>query len=320
VKLETTSTAEAVDCSYLTDLSPKDKPWDEHASERDRVRNAYLERGHRYATKITECSQWLDFALKSDQDGDQFFKLQNARFCRVRHCPVCQWRRSLKWRARFIQTLPKIQCDHSGAQYLFLTLTVKNCCLQDLHNTLASMNTAWKKLTKLKAFPAIGWVKSVEVTKSKNLSAHPHFHVLLMVPAGYFSPQGGYLSQSKWSSMWQKAMQLDYLPVIDIRKVQPKKSDDPHQGLRDAVCETLKYQVKPSDLMGDPDWLIELTNQLHKTRAVAVGGIFKEYLAGLGDEPDDLVNIKDGSEEIQEDLGRFIYHWQHKDKRYKIKE
>jgi plasmid rolling circle replication initiator protein Rep len=317
MNLNTILAVKPVDCSiYLSEISPKDKPWDDHAGERDLVRNAYLERGHRYAVKLTECSQWLDFALKPAQDDELTFKLQNARFCRVRHCPVCQWRRSLKWRARFIQTLPKIQADYPTAQYLFLTLTVKNCRLQDLHSTLATMNTAWKKLTKLKAFPALGWVKSVEVTKSKKVEAHPHFHVLLMVPPSYF--HHGYLSQAKWAAMWQKAMQLDYLPVVDIRKVQPKKSDDPHQGLREAVCETLKYQVKPSDLMGDSDWLIELTNQLHKTRAVAVGGIFKEYLASLGDEPDDLVNIRDGSEEeIQEDLGRFIYHWQHQDKRYK---
>ncbi|WP_170869787.1 protein rep, partial [Shigella sonnei] len=24
-------------------------------------------------------------------------RLREAHFCRVRHCPVCQWRRSLMW-------------------------------------------------------------------------------------------------------------------------------------------------------------------------------------------------------------------------------
>jgi len=319
VKLDTTSTAQTVGCSYLTDISAKDVPWDDHAKERDFVRNAYLSRGHKYGTTISDCSQWLDFALKPNQENELAFKLQNARFCRVRHCPVCQWRRSLKWRARFIQTLPNIQRDYPTAQYLFLTLTVKNCCLQDLHSTLADMNKAWAKLVKLKAFPATGWVKSAEVTKSWDLSAHPHFHILLMVPAGYFKSDGGYLSQSKWGAMWQKAMQLNYPPVVDIRKVQPKKVGDPHQGLREALCEVLKYQVKPEDLFTDPDWLIELTKQLHKTKAVSVGGIFKQYLSNLGDEPDDLINIKDDSDSdgIDEDFGRYIFSWQYEVKRYK---
>jgi len=53
--------------------------------------------------------------------------------------------------------------------------------------------------------------------------------------------------------------------------------------------------VKPDDLIGTKtaktspqDWLAELTRQLHKTRSIALGGIFKEYLSE--DEPEDLIN------------------------------
>ncbi|MFN6483572.1 MULTISPECIES: protein rep [unclassified Nostoc] len=37
----------------------------------------------------------------------------------------------------------------------------------------------------------------------------------------------------------------------------------------------LKSQVKESDLMGDKEWFLELTRQLHKSRAIAVGGILR---------------------------------------------
>jgi len=178
------------------------------------------------------------------------------------------------------------------------------------------MNTAWAKLVKRKVFSPVGWVKSAEVTKSKNGEAHPHFHVLLMVKPDYFVRN--YISQVEWSDLWRDSMQLDYQPVVHVRKVQPKKLDDPHQGLRDAVCETLKYQVKPSDLVNDADWLCELTKQLHRTRAVSVGGLFKTYLSDLGDEPDDLININDDSSTLlDEDFGKFLFHWQYQDKRYK---
>jgi len=317
VKLQTSIPSQDVDCSYLTDLSPNDRPWDDHALERDQVRNLYLAKGHKYALSMSNCSLWLEFALKPSLDtSDLKFKLQSARFCRVRHCPVCQWRRSLKWRAKFLQVLPKIQDDHSTYQYLFLTLTVKNCPIDTLHQTLTAMNTAWAKLVKRKVFSPVGWVKSAEVTKSKNGEAHPHFHVLLMVKPDYFVRN--YISQVEWSDLWRDSMQLDYQPVVHVRKVQPKKLDDPHQGLRDAVCETLKYQVKPSDLVNDADWLCELTKQLHRTRAVSVGGLFKTYLSDLGDEPDDLININDDSSTLlDEDFGKFLFHWQYQDKRYK---
>jgi hypothetical protein len=39
-------------------------------------------------------------------------KLKNAYFCRVRFCPVCQWRRSLRWQAKVYQALPQLRRDY----------------------------------------------------------------------------------------------------------------------------------------------------------------------------------------------------------------
>lgn len=94
---------------YLTDLSEKDKPWDLHRSEADQVRDLYQEGGNvRYGERIEACAKWLAFALVATDEGEREFRLQSAHFCRVRHCPVCQWRRSLMWKARFRKALPSI--------------------------------------------------------------------------------------------------------------------------------------------------------------------------------------------------------------------
>lgn len=277
---------------YLTDVSPKDKPWDVHRLQADQVRDLYRTTVYdRYADRISSCSGLLEFGfLLNPETAEIGLKLKTARFCRVRHCPVCQWRRQLVWRARFFQALPKLRSHYPTARFVFLTLTVRNCQLSDLRLTLAHMNKSWQRLSERKAFPAIGWLKSVEVTKSTDATAHPHFHVLLMVPASYFGE--GYLSQSKWAVMWQEALRVDYTPIVNVKAVKPKKGATEEtiaDQLAKALCETLKYSVKPDDLVADQAWLVELTTQLHKTRAVAVGGVFKEFISD--DEPEDLINV-----------------------------
>jgi plasmid rolling circle replication initiator protein Rep len=90
---------------------------------------------------------------------------------------------------KFIQDYPK-------HRWLFLTLTVKNCSIQELRKNLDCMNKSFIRLSKLKEFPGVGWIKSVEVTRGRDGNAHPHIHCLLMVAPGYFG--ANYLSQERW--------------------------------------------------------------------------------------------------------------------------
>ena len=101
----------------------------------------------RYASRIDKCSGVLRFAWAGDPEtGEIRLRLREAHFCRVRHCPVCQWRRSLMWLARFYDALPEIQQAHPKARWLFLTLTVKNCGIGELRGQLQAMNQAWRRL------------------------------------------------------------------------------------------------------------------------------------------------------------------------------
>ena len=40
------------------------------------------------------------------------------------------------WLARFYAALPEVQAQHPKARWLFLTLTVRNCPISDLRETL----------------------------------------------------------------------------------------------------------------------------------------------------------------------------------------
>ena len=313
-------------CTYLTDVSPQDKPWDANRSHSQGVEHLYRQADYQqYASRMHDCSRLLGFVLQAEDTGDLRHKLKIARFCRVRHCPVCQWRRQMAWRARFFDAIPRFLNDYPKARFIFLTLTVQNCPLDELRDTVGRMNKAWKRMTNRKQFSTVlGWVKSVEVTRSSDDDAHPHFHVLLAVKPSYFTT--GYVKQADWREIWRQCLRVDYLPVVNVKTVKLLKGmshDDINSALLAGLLETLKYSVKPSDLVGrrdrtdqqNADWLAELTRQLHKTRAVAVGGNLRGYLSKSEPEDDELIN-PDGESEVSEPELRLWYGWREMIKRY----
>jgi plasmid rolling circle replication initiator protein Rep len=312
---------EGGDSWYLSDLSPSDKPWDIHRAQSDEIAKLYSSIGYsRYSERIGECAELLTYALKATDDGEVKLKLREARFCRVRHCLVCQWRRSLMWRARFFKALPEIQKAFPTARWIFVTLTVKNCELTQLRATLTRMNAAWQRLIQRKVFPALGFIRSVEVTRNpEDGTAHPHFHCLMLVPAGYF--KRGYISQANWATLWESCLKADYTPRVDVRAVKPKKTalnekpDAVNKAMAQAVCETLKYSVKPGDLLADPKWLDELTKQLQKTRAISIGGCLKEFFSE--DDPEDLINAEIEEDKKSEDDSFLFFDWSAIVRRYK---
>lgn len=293
----------------LSELSPKDKPWDKHRAFADRVEGFY--EGSEFAdygTRIHYCSELLQFGLALQDDDSLKLKLRSARFCRVRHCPVCQWRRSLMWKAKAYKVLPKIVEQYPKHRWLFLTLTMKNAPVTELRETLKQMNRGFQRLVQLKVFPAEGWLRSTEVTRGRDGGAHPHFHCLLLVPRSYFGKK--YIKQADWVAMWRKAMRLDYNPILDVQAV--KEGNKPME----LVPELLKYCTKESDLVADREWFLELTRQMKKMRAIATGGVLKEYLKELEEEPEDLIGKDDELDPVDE--ASLYFGWQRRDLIYRM--
>lgn len=293
----------------LSEVSPSDKPWDKHRSFADKVEGFY--RGSEfssYGDRVHYCSELLGFGLALQDDDTLKLKLRSAKFCRVRHCPVCQWRRSLMWKAKAYKVLPKVVEEHPTHRWLFLTLTQKNQPITELRETLKQMNKGFQRLVQLKAFPAEGWLRSTEVTRGRDGSAHPHFHCLLLVPSSYFGRK--YVKQSEWVSMWRKSMRLDYNPILDVQAV--KQGDKPME----LVPELLKYCVKESDLVSDCGWFLELTRQMHKMRSIATGGVLKEYLRELEEEPEDLIGKDEEPEPMDE--ASLYFGWKRRDQLYRM--
>jgi plasmid rolling circle replication initiator protein Rep len=284
----------------------------------------------RKAERMNECADTLVF--KSTPEG---LKLYQAWFCKVRLCPMCNWRRSLKiayQNKRIVETINQ----REKVNWLFLTLTVKNTDAENLSETISAMFKAWNRLVGYKAFKTAvkGYFRALEVTRNRDPESesfgtyHPHFHVLLCVSPSYFKKKEIYITQDNWTSLWKKAMKLDYTPIVHIQKVKPKeKLDDLETYEKDlkkaikeqnAILEVSKYPVKDTDVIKgnkvtdeNVETVLALDNSLAYKRLIGYGGLLKEIHKelNLGDaENGDLVNVT-GEDEVANGTFDVIARW-----------
>ncbi len=95
-------------------------------------------------------------------------------------------------------------------------------------------------------------MRSTEVTVNKNDGSYnQHMHVLLCVENSYFKNKSNYITQEEWVYLWQKALQVDYRPVANIKAIKPNQKGD--KDIESAIKETSKYSVKSSDFLTDND-------------------------------------------------------------------
>ena len=217
--------------------------------------------------------------------GAHIAKCENSkkriRYCRVKFCPVCQWRRNLQWRARFIHgVLPVIDDRYLGAQYHLLTLTVKNCKAKHLKTTVDSMEEAWTRLTQLRAFwPIIGWARNLEVTHDRKYDCHPHFHCLLMTnPETHIAWDAIAELWEQIPRLWQQSLRVDYEPVIDIREVGPRAFAYLIKPMELPIYGKDK-QLSASEKSMARKYILAVTDQLWRARRIAAGGLIKKYLS-----------------------------------------
>lgn len=313
--------------SYLSDMSERDKPWDIHRAQADNIQALHQQVGFlNYAGRMADCSGVLLFRWDADLDtGEETIRLHKARFCRVRTCPTCQWRRSLLWMHRFLSRLPALAAVHPSARFVLLTLTVPNCQVSDLRTTLKGMSSAWHRFLRFPEMQKIlGWLRTTEVTTGRIRDhAHPHFHALLMVPASYFSGRD-YVQRDRWLEMWQQAMRDYSITQVDIRAIKPVSgaagADIPgvSSELYRALPEVLKYATKPGDfLKATPEWFKAYVEQVHKLRFLATGGVLKNFLSEQTTE-DELIH-PEGEQPPDGDGFKtcVVFGWEKLEERYK---
>lgn len=284
----------------------KDRRWKERKRNNVVLARQLEMLGYKVFSNVYQCAEVLKFA----QLPDGSMKLKQAWFCKSKLCPVCNWRRSMKYGAQLGQIIDVAREREPKAKFIFLTLTVKNVPGEELGAEMTRLTKAFDRLfrrAKVKR-AVLGYLRAIEVTYSeKRNDYHPHIHVLLMVKASYFKKAEYYISQEEWTDMWEQSAKLDYKPRVDVRKVRPnKRKANGEMDLRGGILEVAKYPIKPIEKIGKTEKqklkvIDDLMKALKNKRQIGFGGLFKQIRKELqldDVENGDLVHIDDENQEV----------------------
>ena len=284
----------------LEDVSAtgRKRPWKEHKMGSMQLADLFRVAEKKYGKSLSdsrlrdleECADALWFL----QDAEGKRRLKSANFCRVRVCPMCNWRRSLKLFSQVSAVTDAILAEKK-ARFIFVTLTVENVRGEVLRDTIDRLNKAFTYITaKSRTFaPArklkenlLGYMKAEEITYNADRDDfHPHIHAILEVRPSYFRGDS-YISQKDWTALWRAALGVDYDPLVDVRNIKG--------GTAKAVAEVAKYPVKMDAILKIADKekaakaLTQLYAAIFKRRLVTFGGDFREYRRRL--QLDDVEN------------------------------
>jgi len=265
----------------------KDRDWNGRKAANIKLAAVYNEIcNEKKAERLEVCSHQLIFDILEDSSK----RLKGMTSCRVRLCPICSWRRSLKL---YHQT--EAIALHLGEKYRYImvTLTVRNCPGHELKENLDNLFQSLNRFNQLKAIKAAwkGWARGVEITHNmSDETFHPHVHIVVAVNPSYFNSRD-YISQKDLQEMWRKSARLDYDPIVDVRRIK---------GLPGAVAEVSKYAAKPGEYIIEGHWdltcdtVAVLDDALAHRRLAAYGGVFREVHRLLKqDDPEDgdLVDV-----------------------------
>lgn len=293
----------------------KEKNFLKHKKRTLPLYDKYYEFNQKKANNVLYCGSDLWFNLKEHKETkERVIKLDTMFTCKDRFCPFCNWRRQMKY-SKMIYTKIKALEEDKKLRYIFLTLTVKNCKLNDLRATIQLMNKAFERMSRSVRFKKsiVGFLRVLEFTVQKNDNSmmHPHFHILLVVPSGYFdTKKNNYIKKEEFSKMWQKALRVDYIPVVDVRIVKSNKEKNANASI---VAEMCKYPLKDTDIEKIEDFE-ELTKQLKGVRNINAGGLLKGVLSKVTTIDDDLVHIdEEHREELWILIEKILYSFENKD-------
>ena len=291
---------------------------------------AYESINRKKSERLKACGKVLTFTVDR-QTGQKV--LTNAESCRVRLCPLCSWRRSLKNFWNTIKIVRWLKANENRQEvgkfsYIFITLTVKNVRGEVLSAAIDDLFAAVKRLYERKEIKKAfrGMVRNLEITHNVNPDSkdydtfHPHFHMIAAVRPSYFASKD-YLSKKRIAEIWKESLRVDYDPVVDVRRVKARSgtgSDPDDCGAAQAVAECSKYAAKAADYIIPDDWDLTvetvrvLDAALDRRRLINYSGIFRDVkqILSLEDADDgDLVKVGEDMPKLSDDTYTETYWW-----------
>lgn len=252
------------------------------------------------AERMNQCNNYIK--IFEDKDGN--IKVDKTNLCRDRFCALCNKIKATKRVKEMVNVLNAMYKDnllYGDTDYVIslITLTIKNCDLDELSETINTIQKGYKKFYERKFIKEniIAICKNVEITiNEKTRQAHPHIHLLTVNKANS-------IKTSTIQDLWAKSMELNYIPQCDIveaYKVNAKtgqkedlRGKDLHNENIEAIKEALKYSFKFKSLENlTTKEFYTLDQALKHKRFVAYSKLFKEYRKMLNYKEDTEQEIK----------------------------
>ena len=281
---------------YLQDA----REWHKRKKQAFAVAYAYDELGLTHtATQIRKCALDIHFDVFADNTRAVFRRPNEFNyFCRQRHCPLCQMRRSLKSFYQLEPVYSRHVKDFPRQRAIHMVLTVPNMWGDALEDELNAMKEGIRRLTRCKDFKSrvTGWYRALEITwNSKRFDFNPHIHAALMMDEDYFKSNGDpgslYLHQKEWLRLWQRSMGRTDIKVLWVERVRMPHFKDGDADPAKLLWELTKYVTKPSSFIPynpqtrhyecDPEVLYYLHHALRGRHLTAKGGNFRRIHSEL---------------------------------------
>lgn len=256
----------------------------------------------------------------------------SGNLCRDRLCPVCGWRLSLSRYSQMLATLDLLADSmyENDVKCSMLTLTLRNCTIDKLHDTLVAMSNAWRLMAKQKYFreAVYAWARSIEITyNARQRTYHPHMHILLFGYGGSLADDTQFTVMA--ISAWKRALGLDYDPIYNHKTAYTKEEqrkalacvegqdvlswrEQASVAARSAAIEVSKYIM--GDKMGlriPQAHILEFAEAVKGVRMVGYGGAIKIARAALGlvDDSIDSTSVHNECSACGAALRNYIMRW-----------
>lgn len=238
------------------------------------------------STRVLSCGDRLFFSRMDDGS----LKLRRSYFCDHRLCPTCNRIRSSHLQGETIPVIKEARRREPLSRFIFLTLTDENAYSgEELDRELDNLSRAFTRLLKYKKIKQnlLGYIRSTEITiNRKDRSYHHHIHAVLMVRPSYFEGSENYITQEEYRDLWQRALRVEYRPIVHVKAVRDLEGEDDDQALIRAVIETVKYTIKSGDYLtgsfsDNLQAIQDLTLATFKKREISFGGLLREIRRSL---------------------------------------
>lgn len=284
--------------------SGKKRRWRERRLEADAIQRAYAELGRRdsqslygaLSRRMAYCGNVLEFDVGENSKGRSVSKCRCRYSCQGRHCPVCQARKCHSLGIDLAIAVQEMCSRVLGCRAILLTSTTRNVPRGELKAEVKRQVKGFARMARWRRFKrsVLGGMRRIEITFNPvSQTWHVHIHAWLFVRPGYFSRKKDlFVDKPEWAAMLQKAQDLDYSPVVDVRTIRGVFGGRllTHAG-RKSIQEVAKYCTKPADIMHfddaagqygcDPDLLKELHEGLADVRMVEYFGLFRKVRSEL---------------------------------------